>query len=93
MVNLRDSALRDLKDPQVTPNNFKYYEHRFTHMEEKIGIGHFQLLRNLKAVSPYDVFFATSYGVNRFSFKTLKPSKTIFSDAKLDHNYSVFDVH
>eukprot|EP00347_Sterkiella_histriomuscorum_P000565 403375359 len=94
LLNSRNQEMiEEAKEPQVMPNNFQFYEHRLTLSEDKINIGHFQLLRNLKAIDCGNVYFASDSGICHANFKEAKyNTETVVLNSKLSGVLSVFDV-
>ncbi|CDW83213.1 uncharacterized wd repeat-containing [Stylonychia lemnae] len=76
---------------QLIQNKY-FYGHRLTQLDQNVSIGHFQLLRNLKALSSHEIYFATNQGVNYFNFKEpWVESQKVVCENWLLGNYSVFD--
>lgn len=69
-----------------------FYTHRFTKLEDKVNYGHFQLLRNVKAVSPYDIYFAMTNGICHYSFKDYNSNPQIVISMNSRFSMTVFDV-
>jgi hypothetical protein len=42
-----------------------------------VEAGHFQLLRNVKAISPYDIYFAVDKGIAHYNTKSREDPEVI----------------
>ena len=69
----------------------KFYTHEFTKREDRIHAGHFQLLRNLKTVSPYDVYFAVEQGIAHYNSKSRDTPQVIVKETSPNFVLTVFE--
>lgn len=69
----------------------QFYGHVHTKREDRVNAGHFQLLRNVKTVSPYDVYFAVEQGVALYNAKSRELPEVIVRETSPGFSLTVFD--